>query len=144
MRKISTCIGLEPQTKQMVDRRGINLSEFVETALQSIFETSEVQALKEKLTRLDMERAGLMSQLKSLEAAEKLETEKIAISGAIMMKLKESYLETFLRSDGCVNESEWASRPKILALIRETKKSKVAICLELHDWALKEAKRHEV
>ena len=143
MRKIQTCIMLDPSIKQQVDLRGMNLSEFVGACLEDVFVSSAADELVKRAEDFEAKALGLRAQAKILLSDEKKAREKAGLAESILEKLKESYLETFLRSDGRMNDSEWASRPKIVAYLRELRRSKVDVCMELHKWAQKEAKKHE-
>jgi hypothetical protein len=142
VRKIQTAIVLEPRTKQMVDLKGINLSRFVEDALQVIFETSAAESVRMKIEDLDLQRAGLVSQLKQLEEIEANGLSSGLVESATLADLRERYREIYVSSDGHFNETEWITRPKILEMVKTLKKSKAVVLIELHDWIGKEVLGH--
>jgi len=142
VRKISTCIVLEPRTKQMVDLKGINLSRFVEDALQDVFETSATESVREKLAELDLQRAGLASQLKQLEEFDAKSKTTGRVEDSTWANLRERYRQVYVSNDGHFNENEWITRPMVADLVKTLKKSKAVVLVELHDWIEKEVLKH--
>lgn len=143
MRKIATSIVLEPRTKQMIDLKGINLSRFVEDALQDVFETSAAESVRNKLAELDLQRAGLASQLKQLEEIDVKARTSGKVETSAWTQLRTKYREMYEANDGFFNENEFITRPRILEVVKTLKKSKAVVLLELRDWMNKEVLKHD-
>lgn len=122
----------------MVDLKGLNLSRFVEDALQNIFETSAAESVREKIVEIDLQRAGLASQLKQLEEIDTKAQTSGKVEASTWADLRERYRQVYVSNDGHFNENEWITRPRILELVKTLKKSKAVVLVELHDWIKKE------
>lgn len=138
VRKIQTAIVMEPELKQLVDSKGLNLSRFVCDALRDYFCVSTTEEVETRIMEQKMALAGLEAQRKQIMALEATVYDKGKTEGLAWGPLREAYRKMFLSEDGHFNENEWITRPRNVGYCRVLKKQPALVLLELRDWMKKE------
>ena len=129
-----TTINVDPELKQLVDSKGLNLSRFVCDALRDYFSVSTTEEVDSKIMEQKMALAGLEAQKKQILAMEASVFSKGKTEGLAWGPLSEAYRRACLSQGDGFNENEWITRPRNVGYCRVLKKQPALVLLELRDW----------
>lgn len=138
VRKVQTAIMLEPELKQLVDSKGLNLSRFVCDALRDFFSVSTTEEVDTKIMEQKMVLAGLEAQRKQIVGMEESVYSKGKSEGLAWGPLREAYHNMCLNQGNNFDGNEWITRPRNIQYCRILKMQPALVLLELRDWMKKE------